>query len=201
MARKATLDFSLELGDVKESVLVIGGNETLETATARLGKVISPEKIVDLPLNARNFSQLITLTSGATPVSVAENNSPLFVARAGQCYFPAIKGQSNRRNSFTLDGVFNPIYAQHAQPDRYALWRQRIRHRQPVIVPVIWSSISLLLAPFGAGPSRHELVEAIAGLILGPKVDFALPAVTRYPGGQIQQAQAIRGNSPMRQLG
>ena len=62
MARKATLDFSLELGDVKESVLVIGGNETLEEATARLGKVISPEKIVDLPLNARNFSQLITLT-------------------------------------------------------------------------------------------------------------------------------------------
>lgn len=62
MARKATLDFSLKLGDVKESVLVIGGNETLETATARLGKAISPEKIVDLPLNARNFSQLITLT-------------------------------------------------------------------------------------------------------------------------------------------
>jgi hypothetical protein len=29
--------------------------------------VISPEKIVDLPLNARNFSQLITLTPGATP--------------------------------------------------------------------------------------------------------------------------------------
>jgi hypothetical protein len=107
VAQKATLDFAMELGDVKESVTVVGGNETLETSTAQLGTVISPEKIVDLPLNARNFSQLITLTPGATPVSVAENNSPLFVARVGQSYFPAINGQSNRSNSFTLDGVFN----------------------------------------------------------------------------------------------
>ncbi|MFN8938653.1 MAG: hypothetical protein ACK5ZJ_02810, partial [Acidobacteriota bacterium] len=56
-------------------------------------------------------------------------------------------------------------------------------------------------ASFNGPPSRHELVEAIAFLILGPKVDFGLPAVTGNPGGQIQQAQAIRGNSPMRQLG
>ncbi|MBZ2186421.1 MAG: hypothetical protein K7J46_17075 [Bryobacter sp.] len=91
VAQKARLDFSLELRDVKESVLVIGGNETLETTTARLDTVISPEKIMDLPLNARNFSQVITLTPGATPVSVAENNSPLFVARVGQSYFPAIE--------------------------------------------------------------------------------------------------------------
>jgi hypothetical protein len=31
----------------------------------------------------------------------------------------------------------NPNYAQQAQPDRYALWQQRIRHRHPVIMPVI----------------------------------------------------------------
>jgi hypothetical protein len=39
-------------------------------------------------------------------------------------------------------------------------------------------------ASFNSPPSRHQLVEAIAGLILGPQVDFALPAVTRNPGGQ-----------------
>jgi len=32
---------------------------------------------------------------------------------------------------------WNPSYAQQAQPDGYALWQQRIRHRQPVIVQVV----------------------------------------------------------------
>lgn len=108
VAQKATLDFTLELGSVQESVTVQGGNETLETSTAQLGTVVTPEKIVDLPLNARNFTQLITLTPGASPVSVAENSGGfLFVPRVGRSYFPAINGQSNRSNSFTLDGVYN----------------------------------------------------------------------------------------------
>jgi len=107
VAQKATLDFTLEVGDVQESVSVTAGNETLETSTTQLGTVITPEKIVDLPLNARNFTELITLTPGAIPVSVGENASPLFVAKVGQPYFPAINGQSNRSNTFTLDGVYN----------------------------------------------------------------------------------------------
>lgn len=107
VAQKATLDFTLEIGDVRESVSVTAGTETLETSTTQLGTVITPEKIVDLPLNARNFTELITLTPGAIPVSVGENNSPLFVAKVGQSYFPAVNGQSNRSNTFTLDGVYN----------------------------------------------------------------------------------------------
>ncbi len=107
VAQKATLDFTLEVGNVQESISVSAGNETLETSTTQLGTVITPEKIVDLPLNARNFTELITLTPGAIPISVGENNSPLFVAKVGQSYFPAINGQSNRSNTFTLDGVYN----------------------------------------------------------------------------------------------
>ena len=83
VAQKATLDFTLEVGDVQESVSVTAGNETLETSTTQVGTVITPEKIVDLPLNARNFTELITLTPGAIPVSVGENASPLFVAKVG----------------------------------------------------------------------------------------------------------------------
>jgi len=107
VAQKATLDFTLEIGDVRESVSVSAGTETLETSTTQLGTTITPEKIVDLPLNARNFTELITLTPGAIPVSIGENNSPLFVAKVGQSYFPAVNGQSNRSNTFTLDGIYN----------------------------------------------------------------------------------------------
>src|SRR5579872_2114782 len=102
-----TLDVQLRVGTVTETLNVAAEGTLLEAATAQLGTVITQEKIVDLPLNARNFSELVTLTPGATPVSVGENNSPLFVAKVGQSYFPAINGQTNRSNTFTLDGIYN----------------------------------------------------------------------------------------------
>ncbi len=102
-----TLDIPLRVGTVSETVNVAAEGALLEAATAQLGTVITEEKIVDLPLNARNFSELVTLTPGAAPVSVGENNSPLFVAKVGQSYFPAINGQTNRSNTFTLDGIYN----------------------------------------------------------------------------------------------
>ncbi len=107
MNQIVTLDIQLRSGAVSETVSVAAEGALLESATAQLGTVITEEKIVDLPLNARNFSELVTLTPGATPVSVGENNSPLFVAKVGQSYFPAINGQTNRSNTFTLDGIYN----------------------------------------------------------------------------------------------
>jgi hypothetical protein len=103
----ATVDIQMRVGTVTETVSVAAEGAMLEAATAQLGTVITEEKIVDLPLNARNFSELVTLTPGAIPVSVGENNSPLFVAKVGQSYFPAINGQTNRSNTFTLDGIYN----------------------------------------------------------------------------------------------
>jgi Carboxypeptidase regulatory-like domain len=51
------LDFALEVGQFSEKVQVVGEVANLETNTAQLGTVMTEEKIADLPLNARNFSQ------------------------------------------------------------------------------------------------------------------------------------------------
>ncbi|MGH9660766.1 MAG: hypothetical protein ACRD96_19610, partial [Bryobacteraceae bacterium] len=99
------LDFALEVGQVSERVEVVGEATLLESNTAQLGTVVSEEKISDLPLNARNFTQLLTLTPGASPVSVAQNRAGgQTTPRIGVLVFPAINGQTNRSNSFTLDG-------------------------------------------------------------------------------------------------
>ncbi len=103
----ATLNIRLEVGTVTESVQVAAEATLLEATTAQLGTVVTQEKILDLPLNARNFTQLVTLTPGATPVSVAQNAGGAQVQRVGAFVFPAVNGQSNRSNSFTLDGVYN----------------------------------------------------------------------------------------------
>ncbi|WP_321477961.1 TonB-dependent receptor [uncultured Paludibaculum sp.] len=105
--QRATLNFKLTLGAVSDSVQVSAEAASLEASNAQLGTVITQEKITDLPLNGRNFTQLLTLTPGATPVSVGQNSGGGQVQRVGTIVFPAINGQSNRSNSFTLDGVYN----------------------------------------------------------------------------------------------
>lgn len=98
------LDFALQVGDLQQSVEVTGEAPVIETATGQIGTVVTAEKISDLPLNARNFTQLLTLTPGASPVNVTQADQN---QRIGVSVQPAMNGQSNRSNSYTLDGVYN----------------------------------------------------------------------------------------------
>ena len=70
----ATFDFTLTVGATQQSVTVEGAAVAIESSTAELGTVINEQAVKDLPLNGRNFTQLLTLTPGASPVSVAQNS-------------------------------------------------------------------------------------------------------------------------------
>ena len=103
----ATVDVPLAIGAVTDSVHVSAESALLEATSAQLGTVVTEEKIADLPLNGRNFTQLLMLSPGASPVSTAQNSGGAQVARVGLTMFPAMNGQSNRSNAFLLDGVYN----------------------------------------------------------------------------------------------
>lgn len=111
-----TQNLSLEVGSVTETIEVMAQAEQLQQSTSELGTVIGVKAIEDLPLNGRNFTQLLTLTPGATPVSTAQSNGIgshdlANVGVPGASFSnPSIHGQWNRMNIHLLDGLNNTNY-------------------------------------------------------------------------------------------
>jgi hypothetical protein len=65
VATNPTVNVSLKLGTVSESVQVEANATQVETQTTSVGAVIENRRIVELPLNGRNPAELITLVGAA----------------------------------------------------------------------------------------------------------------------------------------
>src|SRR5207253_2614122 len=103
---------TLAIGTVSEAVTVAAVSPLLQVSSSELGSVIPEKAVQDLPLNGRNFTQLLTLTPGATPVTTSQatigNNDGNTVAlpQSGSSN-PSIHGQWNRSSVYFLDGIIN----------------------------------------------------------------------------------------------
>ena len=62
------VDFTLNVGQARENVIVNAQVSRVETQTAAVSSLVTSEQLANLPLNGRNFEQLIALAPG---VSVA----------------------------------------------------------------------------------------------------------------------------------
>ncbi|HEY1950885.1 MAG TPA: TonB-dependent receptor, partial [Bryobacteraceae bacterium] len=104
----AVIDFTLEVGQINQSVEVTGAAPLMQTQSAELGDVVEHRQVVELPLNGRFFVDLVALTAGVTPAStVANPNNDTFLgARAGQ---PGVEvnGQRPGSNNYTVDSIDN----------------------------------------------------------------------------------------------
>ncbi len=103
----ATQDFTLQLGATNQQVTVEATAVAVEASTAELGTAIQTQEVNNLPLNGRNFTQLLTLTPGASPISTGQNSGGgggFAGAAIGSFTFPSVNGQTNRSNMFLLDG-------------------------------------------------------------------------------------------------
>ncbi len=116
-----TLPLRLAVGAVNETVEVKAEAPLLQLSSSELGTVIPQRAVNDLPLNGRNFTQLLTLTPGATPVSTAQGSGISFQDAAisaipGSSFSkPSVQGQPNRSTLYYLDGIINtdlrgPVY-------------------------------------------------------------------------------------------
>ena len=103
----ARLDFELEVGKITESITVSAEGIAVQSSTSELGEVIAEREVSDLPLDGRNFTQLLRLTPGVAPLNVSQSSGGFTAAAIGQFTFPSVNGQTNRSNFFMLDGIFN----------------------------------------------------------------------------------------------
>jgi hypothetical protein len=111
VAQVQTQNVSLKVGNASESVEVSAQTALLNTTDASLGTVIPEQQVTDLPLNGRQFSQLLQLAPGTVPLDISQNSgkAPNF---GGGGLSPAVDGQTNRSNIFILDGIIasNPFF-------------------------------------------------------------------------------------------
>ncbi len=123
VAQVVTLNVSLKVGNVNQTVTVAAANTEVESSTAQLGAVINESAVNDLPLDGRNFTQLLDLTPGVTPISTGQNgsgsNTPMIGGSGVANFsFPSINGAGNRATMYLTDGLNdnNAWYNTYAVP-------------------------------------------------------------------------------------
>ncbi|MFN7945360.1 MAG: TonB-dependent receptor [Blastocatellia bacterium] len=90
VGREYTLNVKLEIGQTQDSVSVTAGADVVNATNAELSSSVSPRQIVELPLNGRDPTSLITLQAG-TASNGATNTS--------------INGQRPAFTNITRDGI------------------------------------------------------------------------------------------------
>ncbi len=97
--QRAGIDLTLQVGEMTETIEIEGRSPLIQSETAAVGAVIDRKKIVELPLNGREFQQLAQLLPGTFPP--AQGSSLSF--RGGfHC-----AGTRETANYFLLDGIDN----------------------------------------------------------------------------------------------
>lgn len=94
IGQEATVNLSLRLATLQETVTVTGDAPLIELTNNTLDRTISRAELDNMPIAGRNFANLATLTPGIA--GVGSGNNPVQSA-----------GQTTRSNSFLIDGASN----------------------------------------------------------------------------------------------
>ncbi len=95
------VDLSMRIGQVTEVIEVTAALPQLQTDSSTVGSTVDNQKVVELPLNGRSFTQLTILMPGA----VAGSGANTAFQTSGTAV--SVSGLRSEANNYTLDGVNN----------------------------------------------------------------------------------------------
>ena len=95
----AVLDRALEVGATTQTITVESAVETVQTTSSAMGAVLTSKTVTELPLNTRNYTNLLSMSAGAN--SNVQNASQI---GKGVTYI-AVNGSGFGQNNFSQDGV------------------------------------------------------------------------------------------------
>ena len=101
------VDIELQVGAITQTLEVTGAAGLIQTETSSLGTIETQRRIVDLPLNGRNFIQLAYLGPGANSGQTGTNVSGGVFENERANEALSVNGLRVSNNNFLLDGVDN----------------------------------------------------------------------------------------------
>ena len=104
VAQQERVDATLKLGGATETITVDTSGETtqLDTDSSSVSQLVSEKQVNQLPLNGRNFLNLLFIGAGAVQ-TVGEQGQ----MRGGEGNAISISGGRPESNNYTLDGMVN----------------------------------------------------------------------------------------------
>lgn len=104
---RARSDVKLELGNVNETVTVEAQTPLLQSENATVSSTVTAQSVQDLPLNGRNYVQLVQLVPGANegPGNGLTSGGRPDDRRQSSSF--SVNGQDDTLNNFIIDGFDN----------------------------------------------------------------------------------------------
>ena len=102
VAQQERVDIALKPGQVSETVEVLAGAVALDTDSSSVSQLISQKQVEQLPLNGRNFLNLLFVGAGAV-----QTNGEQGQMRQGEGNAISINGARPTSNNYMLDGLVN----------------------------------------------------------------------------------------------
>ena len=100
--QKIRVNVTLKPGSVSTTMEVTAQAVVLDTDSAAMSQLVSQQQVQELPLNGRNFMQLLLVSAGAVTVGGEQGTM-----RQGEGNAVSINGGRPEGNNYTLDGLVN----------------------------------------------------------------------------------------------
>ena len=104
VAGSPTIDATLQVGAVSDQVTVQADAALVETRSTGIGQVVDSQRVVEMPLNGRNATELIFLAGMA---NVAQNTGSINSIRNYPTVVVAVAGGISNGTTFLLDGAMH----------------------------------------------------------------------------------------------